>query len=262
MKRAISGILAAAIIGALCAPHSAQANVQQDMATVRSRLLHRLEIKPNDPDIATIPGLLAKLKPDGSFSDIDYHNPLVNDSWQPSYHVIRLQMFSQAYISPGTRYYHNAALASATMRGVAWWLEHDYKNKNWFWNVIGIPEHLVDTCLVFWDRFTPAQKTKAIQIISRAGIGGVSTNLVWSSTVVAKRGILQNKPTLVKRAFAAIAHTIHLVPKQEDGPRSTTAFCFMARCSIVLGTASLTCATTPPWPRWWLAPSFRFPMPK
>jgi chondroitin AC lyase len=204
----------------------ARGDASSDLATVQQRIVDQMKIDPTDETLKQIPQLLTVQKPDGSFSDLDYANTLVNDSWQPQMHLTRLRKMAAAYISDGNPYSHADTIKKAVMSGVAFWLANDFKSKNWFWNEIGVPEQLADVSLIFWDQYTDAQKTKALEILSRAKAVGASTNLVWLAQVVARRGLLQNDPAVVKGAFEKIENQIHAETKQADGPQADNSFLF------------------------------------
>ena len=199
------------------------ADVNKDILTVRQRMTADLAADVNDVEV---PPLLAALKPDGSFSNLDYANAQVNDAWQPQIHLKRLDTLAGAYVSPASKFYHDASIKTAVISGIGFWLTKDFQNKNWFWNQIGVPGSLAKVLLVFWDDLTPAQHTKSIEILSRAKLGAEGTNLVWLSEIVAMRGVLQHDPTLMKSAFNKIANEIHLSAKQTDGQQPDGSFLY------------------------------------
>jgi chondroitin AC lyase len=197
-----------------------RAGTAADMKTIRDRMIAALATSPREEDVAK---LLLRQNLDGSFSDLNYADTLVNDEWQPQVHLRRLQTMTSAYLSPG-KYRHSDMLKKAVLSGVAFWLDHDIKNKNWFWNEIGVPGMLAHISLVFWEDYSIGQKAKSIEIISRAKIGGSGTNSVWLSEIVAIRGLLQQDASLVASAYSRVASEIHVV--KQDGPQPDGSFTF------------------------------------
>ena len=213
-------VLVLTIVGATSS-QSRAADAAADMSIVRGRIIDSLKTSPKDEEVAAI---LAQQKPDGSFSDLDYSDTIVNDAWQPQKHLYRLQTMTSAYVSPAGKYAKSEAIEHAVMDGVQYWLTNDIRNKNWFFNEIRVPRLLACVSLVFWNEYTEAQKSKSLEIIGRAKLGGVGTNLIWLSEIVAMRGLLQNNPALFKSAYDKIASEIRTV--KQDGPQADNSFTF------------------------------------
>ena len=186
-----------------------------DVRTVCNRLLQPLLQPPPPADVAAA---LRNLRPDGGWSDIDYGSKLVS-AWPLTEHLARLEVLARAGRS-------NPAAHAAATRALAFWLDHDFTNPNWFWNQIGVPSRLAPTLLLMWDQMSPPQHDVAIKILSRAKIEQSGTNLVWLSMVVAQRGILQNDPALVAKAYGRIAQEIHPSATQSGGPQPDDSFMY------------------------------------
>ena len=204
----------------------ALAQPEQDIGVLRSRILAGMIGRPGEKEVPAIEDCLSRQRPDGSFSDLNYGDTSLNDSWQPAWHLKRIRTFATAYVSPGNPYFHGENARQASLLGVRYWLAKDYRNKNWFWNEIGVPEVLTDISLVFWNDYTPDERAKALDIIKRAKLGNTSANLVWLAQIVLRRGLLENDPGTVKSALDKIVQAIAVAPKQENGPQIDHSYLF------------------------------------
>ena len=209
-------------LAASLASESARADVAADLKTLRERRLDELA-KPAKPD--EVANVLSKARPDGSFADLDYASPLVNDGWQPRMHLDRMTTLVHAYLAPGPSK-GDAKLEAAALRGLDWWLAHDYQNKNWFWNQIGVPNRLTPTLLAFWDDLSAEQRSASLKILARAKVEGSGANLGWLGLVVIDRSLLTGDADSIRKAYAAIADDIKVVDKQADGAQVDNSYLY------------------------------------
>lgn len=52
-----------------------------------------------------------------------------------------------------------------------YWLQHDFSNKNWYWNQIGVPYDLADICIMFGDYLDKKRLDKIDKILDRGTYG-------------------------------------------------------------------------------------------
>jgi chondroitin AC lyase len=169
----------------LLAAAAAPADADKDMQTLRQRIIDELtsvparkpsakaDTLPADPD-DSIAKHLAMIKPDGSFSDLDYTDTRVNDAWGPAVALTRIKQFAVAYARPNGKYTNDPKLKDAMLRGIRFWDENDFRSKNWFWNEIGVPGLLGRTCLIVWADVPADEKPRALAIVARAKLQGTS----------------------------------------------------------------------------------------
>jgi chondroitin AC lyase len=189
-----------------------------DLQTVRQRMIDALLKAAPEQNLQTV---MAHLKDDGSWSDIDYAS-VTPSAWPPRDHLERMEIMARALVIS----HDQGGLRKATFAALDYWLAHDFHNPNWFWNQIGVPQRLSGTLLLLWDQMSPSEQSDAIKILSRAKIGSVGTNLVWLCQIAATRGILQGDADLVAQAYAKIANEVHIVPTRDNGEQSDDSFTF------------------------------------
>ena len=199
---------------------TSRAHAGDDMPTLRDNIVRQLTAK--DP-ATTVSEWVAKVKPDGSFVDLDYKpDPLTN---QPFKHVGRLNDMAVAWGCPKSRTYQDNALKSAILKTYNFWVEHDIQHRNWWFNEIGVPDSLSETMLILqkYDSLPADNFRKAITIIDRALPRQKSlsaANLVWTAYATRNEGVLRSfdpaatdsdksaASALVQQSFDRIGSTI------------------------------------------------------
>ncbi len=150
-------------------------------------------------DLKAIEEYVGKVRPDGSFSDIDYQDTK-RSGWQPKQHAERVLELCKLYESPTTPYYHRDTLRDAIHQLIDFWIEKKPKCLNWWYNQIGVPRSFGQAFLLFEDHMTEKEKQGAIEIMKQSKFGMTGQNKVWEASNVMIRGLLQNDEQLVREA--------------------------------------------------------------
>jgi len=176
----------------------------RDMETIKKRLLEPL-LGP--VRIETVRQLVDTLQADGSWPNIDYQDRN-RSSWKTVRHLTGVAVLAEAYASPKSALRGDAALRGAVFSSLDYWLEHDFQNPNWWWNQIGAPRSLLTTLLLLDEELSEPERRRGLAILARAKISMTGQNLVWVTEITAIRGILQNDPALVAKAYRRIVEEI------------------------------------------------------
>ena len=158
-------------------------------------------------DTVAVGRLMDALGPDGSWPDIDYQDQS-RSAWKTPGHLSNVFSLARAYRSPRSKLRRSSKLRSALEASLDYWLAHDFKNPNWWWNQIGVPRSLAPILLLMGDELSDAQRKKGLEILGRAKIGMTGQNLVWVTEISALRGILEQDPELVATAYRRVAQEI------------------------------------------------------
>ncbi len=189
----------------------------RDFQVIRKRLyeslLTRTPTMIPDPGSAEIKGFITSLRPDGSWPDIDYKNQN-RARWETTFHLQRLQAMVRAYRSRGHALYENADLKRSIFSALDFWLMKDFKNSNWWWNEIGVPEALSLIFILMEDNLSEAQKNAGIRIIKRAALGGTGQNLMWLAKITLIRGCLEDRSEIVAKASRRMADEVQITSKE------------------------------------------------
>ncbi len=159
-----------------------------------------------------------KLSPDGSWPNINY-NDTARTRWQVGQHLDRLLLMSKAY-----RVARDAGKADAPLKekidlAFAHWLDHDYKNSNWWWNEIGTPQLLGETLLLLSPEIAKPQLDKAIAILKRADWNKwTGQNLIWGTEIQITRGILEENTDVVSAAFTRMYQEVRITTEEGIQP--------------------------------------------
>jgi len=175
-----------------------------DMHALRQRLLAPLL---KNADVSSARALAAKLNADGQWSSVDYADQ-DRASWTASRHLNHLQTLATAYARGAED------LRPAAFSALDHWLEHDYRNPNWWHNEIGVPRLLAPTLLLLGEQLSPSQLERGTAILARATLSKTGQNLVWLAGISAQRGLLLGDADLVAASYARIADEIHLTVEE------------------------------------------------
>jgi chondroitin AC lyase len=206
----------------LVAAALARAADADDLATIRARFIASILPTDNSARSQILREALrhaGSMKADGSWVDIDYSDQ-ARSLWHPRDHLQRLLVMAKA-----VRLAHDEALKRKTLAGVDFWLAHDLRNPNWWWNEIGAPQLLGETSLVMKEDLSEAQRKSVIQIMSR-GVWKKWTgqNLVWGVTNQIVRGCLEESEELVAEGYQRLYDEIRIVPAALEGIQADYSF--------------------------------------
>jgi len=177
-----------------------------DLGKIRQRLLDRM-LRGVVPQ--RVAPLLAAQKSDGSWPDVDYADE-TRSGWRAYKHLTHLLDLARAYRAPRTRWTGAPRTRAAFLKGLDYWLRHDFRNPNWWWNKIGVPRAMSDLVLMMDQDLSADQRTRGLRIVARAEMGMTGQNLVWVTEVTAIRAILENDARLVHKAYRRIADEIRV----------------------------------------------------
>lgn len=177
-----------------------------DISTLKQRILAPLL---SSVDTGTASNYIASLSSDGSWADIAYKDS-TRSGWKVSEHLSRLSVMTRAYRSETSPIKGDAAAKKAVHLALGYWLERDFQNSNWWWNVIGVPRSLGPVLLMLEDELTPFERSKGIEILTRGKLGMTGQNLVWVALITLNRGILEHNPETIRAAVTSIADEIRI----------------------------------------------------
>ncbi|MCL4180545.1 MAG: hypothetical protein KJ072_22720 [Verrucomicrobia bacterium] len=121
------------------APFAAMAgasNTDADLEIVRGRVIEY--VLRSSVDEAGVERMLTTIAPDGSWPSIDYED-LSRTGFQHAEHLGNMLSMARAYRKPGHRFTGNQDLKRAIHSALDFWIEHDFRCENWWWNDMGTP---------------------------------------------------------------------------------------------------------------------------
>ena len=171
--------------------------------------------------------LLLRVKPDGSWPDLDYADT-TRSRWQPGIHWERLLLLTQVFRLPGHPAYNHPALKKRILSAIGYWNSVRPVCPNLWWNLIGVPQKMGETLLLMASDLSPDQQSQTLALLKRGikptyyDFNGPATgqNQIWLATIHLMSGLLEHDSTTLRRAFGAMAGEIKVTTAegiQADG---------------------------------------------
>jgi chondroitin AC lyase len=135
-----------------------------DFETIKARVVDQL-LSPgvNNESIAEIIDIANE---DGSFQGINYDDLSREAGFPHGRHTWNLFSLARAYKTESSGYYRDDKVKDIIIRGLEFWVEHDFVGDNWHNNQITTPTNLVNLMLVIGDEL-PADLTEQAQPMIR-----------------------------------------------------------------------------------------------
>ncbi len=140
----------------------------KDLNIIKQRIVTELlQNKPSDKQVETI---LAKMKEDGSFNDINYSDLSTTASFPHGRHTNDLAYIAKAYKNNASVYYKSQKVKDAIISGLNFWVQKDFVGDNWHDNQITTPTNLMNLMLAIGDELPKDLVEKAQPMIGRANM--------------------------------------------------------------------------------------------
>ena len=213
----------------LAAPRVSAADTPTDLGRLRDQMRQYL-LQPTpktSEDVFTsssIPQVqqwTASLQPDGTWSDIAYHDQTPN-FWKTAGHLNRTLAMAKRYAAIRRDGKADPALRRATLFALDYWLTQDFRNPNWWQNDIGVPSAVGDVLLLMQEDLSPSELAQGTAIMARAKIERTGQNKVWESGIVLVRAALVNDVVTAREARNAIVG--ELVVTTDEGVQPDFSF--------------------------------------
>jgi chondroitin AC lyase len=210
------------------------ASPDADLAVVRDRFV-RAVLPVGESAIeqvnATSRKHAAALGADGSWSDINYTD-VARSVWVNSEHLNRMLVMAKAARLARNGGHPDEALEGKTLLALKWWTDHDYRNPNWWWNEIGVPELTGEIGSLLGPQLPDDARAKIVVIMKRSDwqkpmVGTApwtGANLTWSTGIEIVRGCLENDPAHVAEGFKRMFEEIVIESQPRDGIEQDYSF--------------------------------------
>jgi chondroitin AC lyase len=169
------------------------------------------------PDVVTreeLKRILAQLRPDGTFADVDYLGNSRSE-WLMARHFFLVRQLAIACRAFPAAEVQELKIEDAFHRSLAWWLAKKPTNPNWWYMEIGMPRFLGISCLLMRDRLTPEERQEALKMMARCKNGRTGQNRLWQAINVMIAGLLMDDPVQVDSGVRAGLETVVSAPAEE-----------------------------------------------
>jgi chondroitin AC lyase len=212
----------------------AAGSADADLVVVRDRLV-RSVLPVGDAAVEAVRArsitYAAALEADGSWSDIKYTDD-ARSVWATGDHLNRLLVMAKAARVARNDGHPNEALEAKILLALKWWTDHDYRNPNWWWNEIGVPELTGEIGSLIGSQLPDDARAKIDAIMKRSDwhkpmvntSPWTGANLTWSTGIEVVRGCLENDPAPAAEGFKRMFEEIEIMPQPKDGVEQDYSF--------------------------------------
>ncbi|WP_231424215.1 polysaccharide lyase family 8 super-sandwich domain-containing protein [Pedobacter sp. Leaf250] len=152
---------------------------------------------------------LATLDQSRKWPDVDYADQN-SSSWKTTEHLDRIIKISIAYQKIGNVYYQNDSAKRVISKALDHWLTKVYRNSNWWYNEIGVPQFWRDIITLDGEFLKARQRSQALNILGQFRIrpNFTGANLTWSADLCLHYGLFTQNDSLVSQASKLLAKEI------------------------------------------------------
>lgn len=152
---------------------------------------------------------LATVDESGKWGDVDYRDQN-SSSWKTTEHLDRLVKISVAYQKRGSPFYQNDSARKVISKALDHWMTKVYRNPNWWYNEIGVPQFWRDIITLDGDFLKGQQRTKALNVLRQFKLkpNFTGANLTWSADLSLHYGLFTQNDSLIIQASKLLAKEI------------------------------------------------------
>jgi chondroitin AC lyase len=137
-----------------------------DFELIKERVVSQL--MGTGVDDESIIGIKNTMKEDGSFQGILYDDLSREAGFPHGRHTSNLFSLARAYNTKSSRYFQDENIKNLIVKGLEFWVKHDFVGDNWHDNQITTPGNLVNLMLLIGDRLPATLVEQAQPMIRRA----------------------------------------------------------------------------------------------
>jgi chondroitin AC lyase len=198
-----------AVAGSTAASASVEP-VDPDLELIRSRV--RDYVMRSSVNEARVEQLLASISPGGSWPNINYED-VSRTGFQHSEHLANMVSMATAYKKQGNRFTGNRDLKRAVHSALDFWIAHDFRCDNWWWNDMGTPLAMINLLLIMDTDLTELQREAGLRIAGRANMQSAGArpggDLIRVATIWGKQGLFTRDPVILEEVVRIIAAEMH-----------------------------------------------------
>jgi chondroitin AC lyase len=140
-------------------------------------------------DDAGIQADVDALSESGTWPDINYASTR-RGNWEVWDHMTRIVSIASAYVNPQSIHYKKPEIRAKILRALQHWLDKDYRNENWWYERIGIPEPFLTSLILLGDDVPNQMVEDAKPILDRSTMGMTGQNKIWCAGIALMKGLV------------------------------------------------------------------------
>jgi chondroitin AC lyase len=153
----------------------------------------------------------------GMWGDISYEDNQPGQ-WQAANHLRRIRSLAIAWSRENSPVYHSEKVKRTISLALGHWNQYRYKNRNWWFNEIGIPQIMRDIIVLMKDSLSNRQLDQSLEVLSQYKLAGTGANLVWSADLGLHYGALTNNIPLMQQCRDTILTIIKITTAEGVQP--------------------------------------------
>jgi hypothetical protein len=184
-----------------------------------------------------VTGYLESLRPDGSWSDVDYAN-ISGSDWLPAIHLRRLLLICCAYNKPESIHFHNVDVKSKICKIIEFYVAYKPKSGNWWWQAIGAPE-IYGPALLLMKSTDGFGITQALlesyadtlleyhnASVQKWPVARTGTNKIWLLWSSINKACIKNNEEELRENFKSVFEEARIMPGAKMGIKNDYSFHF------------------------------------
>jgi chondroitin AC lyase len=158
---------------------------------------------------------LGEMKPDGSWTDVDYMDR--DNNWSPLVHLNKVLVMTINYASPGCSLYKDKVLLEGVERSLTYWYTVNPVCDNWYKNRIAKQFYFNVMALLLQGEINESLHSRMVNdLTEKPSMTGSNRTLVAISTFY--RGVIENNPERVKLGVMGVTDQIIVTDKEGVQP--------------------------------------------
>jgi chondroitin AC lyase len=188
-----------------------------DFEIIKNRVVS--ELMKTGIDDGNVEKILARMKEDGSFQDINYADLSRTGGFPHRRHTNDLVYLAKAYKNKKSKFHKSKTVKSKIISSFKYWVDRDFFGDNWHDNQITTPTNLGELMLIIGDELPKDLVDKAQPIIGRANMNASGARPSGDRIVIA--GILAKNLLFIgdKAGFDQVIKIIEGEVKFNTGKR-------------------------------------------
>ncbi|MCX6344672.1 MAG: glycoside hydrolase family 88 protein [Armatimonadetes bacterium] len=155
---------------------------------------------------------------DGSWANVDYNSKQRAD-WPTGNHITRLLIMTTALSAPELRETEQNFLEASIHKALSYWMKHDFKCINWWYNEIGGPQRIGTIALLLGDKLSKEEFDYVTgTVMKRSKIGMTGQNRVWLAGNTLINGLLNRDIDRVAHAASVIFYEVDVTTREGIQP--------------------------------------------
>lgn len=139
----------------------------KDLETIRTRIINDLLQPAVKKEMIT--ELITSFSSDGTWPGINYKDTS-RTGFEHRIHLENMLSLARAVRKTGSPFYKDSKAKQTLSDALNFWLKHDFRCENWWWNEMGTPQWMINILLMMDEDLNEYQRAAGLKIAGRANL--------------------------------------------------------------------------------------------